>query len=89
MLLKMPGIDLKNIHRIVGKVTDFKELLAKTETELAALLESEQNARRLYDFLHAEHAKTEDAVTGGAGNTKTGKKRINLNKISAAGKKRR
>jgi ERCC4-type nuclease len=87
MLLKMPGIDLKNIHRVVSKVSDFKELLSLSESELSTVLESERNAHRLYDFLHAEHSKTEDAVAGGS--TKAGGKRMMLNKFGAGGKRKR
>ena len=83
MLLKMPGIDLKNIHRIVTKVTDFKDLLSKSEKDLHALLENEMCARRLYDFLHNEHTRTEDAVSA-----KTNK-RMPLNKINAGGKRKK
>ena len=52
ILLKIPGINSKNIKRLVSKVTDLGDLCQKTEEELTEILENSKNAKQIYEFLN-------------------------------------
>lgn len=61
MLLKMPGINSKNVGIIMNKVTSFGELVTLSVTELTDILLSEANAQRLHSFLHRKHTEVTDS----------------------------
>ncbi|XP_037032816.1 DNA repair endonuclease XPF [Bradysia coprophila] len=54
-LMKLPGINSRNIHMLMRRVANMKELLKQTEAELAVILNSEGNAKLLHDILHTAH----------------------------------
>ena len=63
MLLKMPGINSKNIFSVLNKVEDFRELVNLELEKLTEILGSEVNAKLLHEFLHSEHTVNEaDAI---------------------------
>ena len=73
MLLKMPGITTKNIHRIMNHVQNVCELVLCSVEKLIELLENEPFARQLYRFLHAEHIDASALAADTARQSKTAK----------------
>ena len=55
MLLKMPGINTKNVYSILNNVESIAELTTLSEDGLKTLLGSELHAKLLYDFLHKHY----------------------------------
>ena len=51
ILLKIPGINSKNIKAIMEKVTNLCDLCQKTESELNEIVENSKNAKLIYEFL--------------------------------------
>ncbi len=51
ILLKIPGINSKNIKALMDKVTDLCDLCQKTESELNEIVENSKNAKLIYEFL--------------------------------------
>ena len=62
LLLKMPGVTTKNIHRLMNRVRDLVELVALTEEQLAEALDSAGHARSLHAFLHRQHTPSDGAT---------------------------
>ncbi|KAJ6645403.1 DNA repair endonuclease XPF [Pseudolycoriella hygida] len=54
-LMKLPGINSRNVHTLMKRVTNMKALLKLSEAEIADILNSENNAKMLYDILHTSH----------------------------------
>jgi hypothetical protein len=52
ILLKIPGINSKNIKDIMDKVNNLCDLCQKTEEELNAIVENAKNAKLIYEFLN-------------------------------------
>jgi len=50
---KLPGVNSKNIRRIMNKVDDLAHLISMTEEELNELLENSVNTRLLWHSLHS------------------------------------
>lgn len=69
MLLKMPGVDSKNVHRLMNQVENICELVELSEERLNEILENKHDARQLYQFLHAEHL---EPVASTSAKSKTG-----------------
>lgn len=67
MLLKMPGVNSKNAHLIMNKVTCIADLAALSESELSDLLGNAANAKLLYNFIHKRY---DASVIGASGSTK-------------------
>ncbi len=65
-LLKLPGVNAANARTIMRSVESLAALAAMSQEELRALLESEANARRLWEFLHHNPNKEEEEEEGGA-----------------------
>ncbi len=78
MLLNMPGITSKNVHRIMNKVTDLRHLVSLSEIELGDILDNSATGEILYKFLHRKH-KSLPAESGQSSNSKSG----HTNKASA------
>ncbi len=57
--MRIPGINSKNINRILTKVTDLCDLCMKTEEELGEILENSKSAKLVYEFLNK--SKKDDA----------------------------
>lgn len=55
LLLTLPGIDTKNVHRLLNNFNNFAEICTKTESELTRILHSEQNGKKVFKFLHHSH----------------------------------
>lgn len=51
-LSRMPGVTTENISRIMNAVTNLYELCDLSLEELAEIMNSQENAKRLYDFLN-------------------------------------
>lgn len=52
-LLSLPGININNVYRIMNKLKCIADLIKLSQTELGALLESEQCGKVLYKALHS------------------------------------
>ena len=57
MLLKMPGINTKNVTAVMNSVENMSELSTLSLEKLSEILENGQNAKLLFDFLHADERK--------------------------------
>jgi DNA excision repair protein ERCC-4 len=51
-LLKLPGVNSKNIHNLMKKGKSLKNLITLKEPELAVILGNSKDAKILYDILH-------------------------------------
>jgi DNA excision repair protein ERCC-4 len=51
-LLCLPGVNLFNVHRLMRSFVNMKDLMKKSEQELAEVMESERNAKVLFESLH-------------------------------------
>ncbi|XP_041475884.1 DNA repair endonuclease XPF-like [Lytechinus variegatus] len=70
MLLKLPGINIKNCWRIMRNVADITELVSLSQERLAEILAHQGNAKFLWDFLHKEGGGEAEGSTsrpGGGG----------------------
>ncbi|XP_013114075.1 DNA repair endonuclease XPF [Stomoxys calcitrans] len=65
-LLRLPGVNTKNVHKLMRHGGSLKELLKKSQDELVALLDSKENAKLLWDILHVAHLPEKDEVSGSA-----------------------
>ncbi|XP_062565744.1 DNA repair endonuclease XPF [Armigeres subalbatus] len=54
-LMKLPGINSKNIGRVMRKCKNLKELLKKSENELEELLGGKLQAKMMWEILHVAH----------------------------------
>lgn len=54
-LIKLPGINSKNIGKVMRKCKNLKELLKKTENELEELLGNKMQAKMMWEILHVAH----------------------------------
>ena len=59
----MPGVNTKNVHRLLNHVENIAHLVKLSQPELVEILGSEVNAKPLYDFIHVTHKRTENAVS--------------------------
>lgn len=65
-LLKLPGVNASNVRTIMQNVESLAALAGMGQEELKGLLESEANAKKLYEFLHTNPNKV-GGGEGGAG----------------------
>ena len=75
MLLKMPGVNTRNVYAIMNKVTSIAELCTLSEDRLRDILDSEHNAKLLHSFLHQQHSHAAAAHLETKGNTATNKRK--------------
>ncbi|XP_058821611.1 DNA repair endonuclease XPF [Topomyia yanbarensis] len=61
-LIKLPGINSKNIGKVMRRCKNLKELLKKTEEDLAELLGSHMQAKMLWEILHVVHKPVQGEV---------------------------
>ncbi|XP_055603045.1 DNA repair endonuclease XPF [Uranotaenia lowii] len=54
-LLKLPGINSKNIAKVMKRCKNLKELLKKSQEELNELLGNQMQAKMLWEILHVAH----------------------------------
>lgn len=52
ILLKIPGVDSKNVNRIITKVKDLCELCSMSEQELGEVLENSKCGKQVYEFFN-------------------------------------
>ena len=72
-MLKLPGINASNVRVVMGKVESLAALADMAQEELKALLESEVNAKKLWEFLHHNPQTDgggEEEKGGAGGNSK-------------------
>lgn len=62
-IIKLPGINSKNIGKVMRKCKNIKELLKKSESELSELLSSQVQAKMLWEILHVAHKPVSSEVT--------------------------
>ncbi|CAH1775707.1 unnamed protein product [Owenia fusiformis] len=62
MLLKMPGVNSKNVRYILTKVESIEDLTNKSQDEIAEILGNKLNAKQLWEFLHTEHKPESNEV---------------------------
>ncbi|CAD7087672.1 unnamed protein product [Hermetia illucens] len=55
-MIRLPGINSKNIGKVMRHGGSLKELLKKSEADLAELLDSQANAKLLWNILHVAHS---------------------------------
>ncbi|XP_037932072.1 DNA repair endonuclease XPF-like [Teleopsis dalmanni] len=72
-LLRLPGVNTKNIHKLMRLGGSLKELLKKTESELSDLLDSRENGKLLWDILHVAHLPEKDEIQGSTAMIAAGK----------------
>jgi DNA excision repair protein ERCC-4 len=58
-LIKLPGINSKNIVRVMNKVKNLKELIKMDEGQLTDLVDNAKNAKMLWEIFHVAHKPTE------------------------------
>ncbi|XP_017064567.1 DNA repair endonuclease XPF isoform X2 [Drosophila eugracilis] len=63
-LLRLPGVQTRNIHGLLRKGGSLRQLLLRSQKELEELLQSQQSAKLLYDILHVAHLPEKDEVAG-------------------------
>jgi ERCC4-type nuclease len=54
MLLKMPGINTKNVYSVMNRVESIAQLVTLSLSELTEIMGSSGNAKQLYDFINSE-----------------------------------
>ena len=54
-LIRLPGINTKNIQRVMTKCKNMKDLLKKSEEELDEILVNKHHAKMLWEILHVAH----------------------------------
>ncbi|XP_030381828.1 DNA repair endonuclease XPF [Scaptodrosophila lebanonensis] len=72
-LLRLPGIDTRNVHGLMRHGGNLRQLLQRTQAELADMLQSQESGRMLWDSLHVTHLPDKDEVSGSAGLLAAGK----------------
>jgi DNA excision repair protein ERCC-4 len=65
-LIKLPGINSKNIGRVMNKVKNLKELIKMSEEQLVELVDNARNAKMLWEIFHVAHKPTEANEKAGA-----------------------
>ncbi|KAH8289416.1 hypothetical protein KR054_004957, partial [Drosophila jambulina] len=63
-LLRLPGIHTRNIHSLLRRGVSLRQLLLRSQAELADLLQSQECGKLLYDILHVAHLPEKDEVQG-------------------------
>ncbi|KAH8279533.1 hypothetical protein KR044_011910 [Drosophila immigrans] len=63
-LLRLPGIQTRNVHALLRRGGSLRELLQRSQTELADLLQSQESGKLLWDILHVAHLPEKDEVAG-------------------------
>ena len=58
-LLALPGVECKNVHKLMNKYKNLAEICTRSEMELSGVLGNPLNAKKLYDFLHTKQARPE------------------------------
>ena len=58
MLLRMPGVNARNVFALMRRVRDLAALVRLAEDELAEIVGNQPNARLLHQFLHTEMSAT-------------------------------
>lgn len=61
LLLKIPGINSKNVLRVITKVKDLVSLCQMSEQELSDVLENSKSAKLVYEFLNT--CKKDEALS--------------------------
>lgn len=61
LLLKIPGINSKNVHRVITKVNDLVSLCQMSEQELSDVLENSKSAKLVYEFFNT--SKKDEALS--------------------------
>ena len=64
LLLKIPGIHSKNLHRVLNKVANLYDLCQMSETELTDVLENSNDAKAAYEFLNKTRKDTTNEAFG-------------------------
>jgi len=72
MLMKMPGINSKNIYTVMNRVENLVQLVKLSLAELTEMLGSSANAKLLHDFFHSndQFPKTDTAAVLAAQSSK-------------------
>ncbi|XP_054730042.1 DNA repair endonuclease XPF [Anastrepha obliqua] len=65
-LLRLPGVNTRNVHKLMRNGGSLKELLKRTQAEISEMLDSQENGRMLWDALHVAHLPEKDEVSGAA-----------------------
>lgn len=52
ILLKIPGINSKNVHSLMSKVANLFDLLSMSEEEINKIIENSKNAKTIYEFIN-------------------------------------
>ena len=60
MLLKIPGINTKNVKRIMSNVENLHDLCQMSEERLSEVLENSKAAKQVYEFLNASIKSSEE-----------------------------
>lgn len=63
-LLRLPGVQTRNIHGLLRKGGSLRQLLQRTQAELSELLQSQESGKLLWDILHVAHLPEKDEVAG-------------------------
>lgn len=72
-LLRLPGINTRNISNVLKRGKSLKELLRLTEAELETILGSKANAQMLHEILHKSHKPVpEDNASGSSSGSYSG-----------------
>ena len=65
LLLKLPGITLKNIHAVMKKGKNLKEVLKMNEDQLCQLLGNSRDAKLLWNIFHNPQKPKQEEPKGG------------------------
>lgn len=65
-LLRLPGINTRNISNVLKRGKSLKELLRLNEAELETILGSKANAQMLHEILHKSHKPVPEDIASGS-----------------------
>jgi len=54
MLMKMPGINSKNVYSVMNRVENLLQLVKLSVAELTEILGSSASAKQLHEFIHSD-----------------------------------
>lgn len=63
-LMKLPGINSRNIGKIMRHGGNLKQLLKKSQEELLELVGNANDAKMLYESLHVAHKPSKEEIKG-------------------------
>ena len=64
--MKMPGVNSRNVFKIMNHVKSIAEMMTLTVDQLTEVMDSSANAKLLYDFCHCKQSELTSTSTAGS-----------------------